>query len=382
MKKYEASTDPQERTKLLNEVQAYLLDNYLIIPVLRQAFINCLGPRIANKAEDIEGAIPQYVYIGPYEDVELKARRLVVRTYILRRLGYSAISLFLLSMTIFFLIRATGDPASLMVGPGGRPEDMERTRDEWGLDRSWPSSTWLRANLARGDFGDVVPVPLLRPGPLRRAAAVLAPARLGRAADLAADRHPAGIITAVKVDTALGHGLQGHRDAGPVDPGLLRGPADDHRVRGGLALAPGGRAPGTIPHLVMPSLALGWYFAASMLRLTRLGMLEVLDSEYVKLARLKGVPERVVIAKHAFKNALIPVLTLAGINFVVMVNVAVIIETIFAWPGIGRLLFEGIQTARLPGGAGVVIMAGLMIRDRQPVRRPALRPDRPANSVP
>ena len=90
-------------------------------------------------------------------------------------------------------------------------------------------------------------------------------------------------------------------------------------------------------------------------------MLEVLDSEYVKLARLKGVPEKVVIVKHAFKNALIPVLTLAGINFVIMVNVAVIIETIFAWPGIGRLLFEGIQNRDFPVVQGVVILAGLMI---------------------
>jgi peptide/nickel transport system substrate-binding protein len=73
MKKYEASIDAAERTKILNDVQAYLLDQYLIIPVLRQAFINCLGPRIANKAEEIDGAIPQYVYLGPYEDVELKA---------------------------------------------------------------------------------------------------------------------------------------------------------------------------------------------------------------------------------------------------------------------------------------------------------------------
>jgi peptide/nickel transport system permease protein len=73
------------------------------------------------------------------------------------------------------------------------------------------------------------------------------------------------------------------------------------------------------------------------------------------------VPENVVIAKHAFKNALIPVLTLAGINFVVMVNVAVIIETIFAWPGIGRLLFEGIQNRDFPVVQGVVILAGVMI---------------------
>ena len=118
---------------------------------------------------------------------------------------------------------------------------------------------------------------------------------------------------------------------------------------------------GTPLHLVMPSMALGWYFAASMLRLTRSSMLEVLDSEFVKLARLKGVPERVVIVKHAFKNALIPVMTLAGINFVIMVNVAVIIETIFAWPGIGRLLFEGISLRDFPIVQGVVVMAGVMI---------------------
>jgi peptide/nickel transport system permease protein len=73
------------------------------------------------------------------------------------------------------------------------------------------------------------------------------------------------------------------------------------------------------------------------------------------------VPEKIVIAKHAFKNALIPVLTLAGINFVIMINVAVIIETIFAWPGIGRLLFEGIQNRDFPVVQGVVVLAGVMI---------------------
>ena len=90
-------------------------------------------------------------------------------------------------------------------------------------------------------------------------------------------------------------------------------------------------------------------------------MLEVLDSEYIKLARLKGLPETVVIVKHAFRNALIPVLTLAGINLVIMVNVAVIIETIFAWPGIGRLLYEGISFRDFPVVQGLVVMAGGMI---------------------
>src|SRR5262245_40334823 len=111
----------------------------------------------------------------------------------------------------------------------------------------------------------------------------------------------------------------------------------------------------------MPALALGWYFAASLLRLTRSSMLEVMRSEYIKLARLKGLPGYVVIAKHGFKNALVPVLTLAGVNLVVMVNAAVIIEVVFAWPGIGRLLFEGIFQRDFPLGQGIVVLAGGMI---------------------
>ena len=90
-------------------------------------------------------------------------------------------------------------------------------------------------------------------------------------------------------------------------------------------------------------------------------MLEVLDSEYIKLARLKGLPDRVVIVKHAFRNALIPVLTLAGINLVIMINVAVIIESIFGWPGIGRLLYEGISFRDFPVVQGLVVLAGAMI---------------------
>jgi peptide/nickel transport system permease protein len=106
---------------------------------------------------------------------------------------------------------------------------------------------------------------------------------------------------------------------------------------------------------------LGWYFAASLLRLTRSSMLEVLRSEYIKLARLKGLPSVVVIAMHAFKNALIPVITLAGVNLVIMINAAVIIEVIFAWPGIGRLLYEGIFQRDFPLVQGIVLLAGMMI---------------------
>jgi len=118
---------------------------------------------------------------------------------------------------------------------------------------------------------------------------------------------------------------------------------------------------GSVSHIVMPAFALGWYFAAAHMRLTRSSMLEVLGSEYVKLARLKGLPEALVITKHAFKNALIPVLTLAGINLVIMVNVAVVVETVFAWPGIGRLMYEGITFRDFPIVQATVLLSGAMI---------------------
>ena len=150
---------------------------------------------------------------------------------------------------------------------------------------------------------------------------------------------PAGIVSAVRVNSVWDHVGKIIAMLG-LSVRLLARAGDDPGVLGLAAVAADQRAGGW-RNLVMPSVALGWYFAASLLRLTRSSMLEVLRSEYIKLARLKGLPAFAVIAMHAFKNALIPVLTLAGINFVIMLNAAVIIEVIFAWPGIGRLLYEG-----------------------------------------
>jgi ABC-type dipeptide/oligopeptide/nickel transport system permease component len=118
---------------------------------------------------------------------------------------------------------------------------------------------------------------------------------------------------------------------------------------------------GTFLHILMPAFSLGWVFTAAHMRMTRSAMLEVLGSEYVKLARIKGLSERLVIGKHAFKNAIIPVLTLAGINLVLMVNVAVVVESVFAWPGIGRLLYEGIAFRDFPVVQTTVLLGGVMI---------------------
>jgi peptide/nickel transport system permease protein len=284
-----------------------------------------------------------------------------MRTYVATRLAYSLISLFLLSVTIFLVIRTTGDPAMMLVGPGGRPEDMQRVRVEWGLDRSWPEQYLsFVGNVLHGDLGVSFQY--------RMSVRDLYFDRLPNSLQLAAAGFlvslligiPLGIITAVKVDTFWDTACKVVAMLGLSIPGFFVGLVMIIVFAVGLRWLPAAGS-GTWQHVVMPALALGWYFAASMLRLTRSSMLEVLGSEYVKLARLKGVPEKLVIVKHAFKNALIPVLTLAGINFVIMVNVGVIIETIFAWPGIGRLLYEGISLRDFPLVQGVVVMAGTMI---------------------
>ena len=111
----------------------------------------------------------------------------------------------------------------------------------------------------------------------------------------------------------------------------------------------------------MPAFALGWYFSGSIVRITRSSMLDVLGTEYIKLARLKGLPEWGVMAKHALKNAMIPVLTLAGLNLVIMVNVAIAIEVVFNWPGVGQLLFDGMSNRDFPMVQGIVLMSGVMI---------------------
>jgi len=112
---------------------------------------------------------------------------------------------------------------------------------------------------------------------------------------------------------------------------------------------------------VLPGFTLGWFVVAGMMRLLRSGMLEVLDSEYVKLARMKGVVEQRVVWVHALKNALIPVVTFAGIYFSILVTTAIVVETVFAWPGLGRLAYEGITGRDFPVIQAVVLTTAAIV---------------------
>jgi peptide/nickel transport system permease protein len=284
-----------------------------------------------------------------------------MKRYVVKRAGYAFISLFLLSVTIFLFIRVTGDPAVLLVEPGASKDDLDLIRKQLGLDQPlWTQYTSFMSSILRGDFGNsfYYRTPVLELY-LSRLPHSLALAGAAMVFSLAIGI-PTGIIAAVRVNGWWDSAGKIFALLGLSLPAFWVGLVLILVFSVYLGWLPSSGA-GTWAHLVMPAISLGWVFAAAHMRLTRSSMLEVLGSEYIKLARIKGLPEALVIAKHGLKNALIPVLTLAGINLVLMVNVAVIVETVFAWPGIGRLLYEGITFRDFPVVQATVILGGAMI---------------------
>src|SRR3989454_1615481 len=284
-----------------------------------------------------------------------------MKKYIVKRLGLALISLFLLSITIFLLMRITGDPAVLLAEPGASAADLDAIRQQFGLDRPiWVQYVSFITHVLRGDFGqsfyyrtDVFELYLSRlPASLLLASAAMAFSLLVGI--------PSGILAAVRVNQWPDGVGKIFALLGLSMPSFWVGLILILFFSVYLGWLPSSGS-GTVLHLVMPAFALGWVFAAAHMRLTRSSMLEVLGSEYVKLARLKGLPEALVITKHAFKNALIPVITLAGINLVIMVNSAIVVETVFAWPGVGRLLYEGIAFRDFPIVQANILMSGTMI---------------------
>src|ERR1700712_1927362 len=284
-----------------------------------------------------------------------------MQQYIVRRVGYSFLSLFLLSLTIFLFVRLTGDPASLMAEPGASAADLAAIRVQFGLDQPlWVQYWHFIASFVRGDLGDsfYYRTPVLElyfqrlPNSLLLAGAAMTFSLLIGI--------PSGVLAAVNVGRLWDSVGKVFALLGLSLPSFWVALVMILFFAVYLGWLPSSGS-GTIWHLLMPAFALGWYFAAAHMRLTRSSMLDVLGSEYVKLARLKGLPERLVIGKHAFKNALLPVVTLAGINLVVMINVAVVVETVFAWPGVGRLLYEGITFRDFPIVQGIVVIGGAMI---------------------
>ena len=281
--------------------------------------------------------------------------------FVLFRLVQSLVALAILSVVVFVLARATGDPLHMILPMSATAEDYDNARKYLGLDRPYVEQYLSFVGRALvGDFGTSLrarrPVlDLLRdrlPGSLK-----LATFAMGVSLALA---FPLGIMAAVKKGTTLDRTAQVVSVLGQSLPTFWVAIVLVEVVAGRLQWLPAGGNEGFTSY-ILPGFTLGWFVVAGLMRLLRSGMLEVLDSEYVKLARLKGVTERRVVWVHALRNALVPVVTFAGIYFAILVTTAIVVETVFAWPGLGRLAYDGITSRDFPVIQAVVLTTAAIV---------------------
>ena len=285
-----------------------------------------------------------------------------MKRYIIRRLLWGIVVVWLVSVLIFLAGRIGPDPVLIMAEPGAKEEYLDALRKRFGLDRSLPVQYVVFISKAvRGDFGESlyfgVPVSEMIRERFPASLELIAAAQLISLAIgvwggvLAATGRSKWIKGLVRILALLGLSLPNFWIA------LLLLLVFSVHLK---VLPSTGR--GGFDHLVMPAFALGWYFCAGYLRLTHSSLLEVLNREYISLARIKGLPERMVVGKHALKNGIIPVVTLAGMILVVMVSGTVAVETVFNWPGLGFLLFQAAAHRDFNTVQAVVlIISGMMV---------------------
>ena len=271
-----------------------------------------------------------------------------MQRYILRRLYQGLIVLFGISIIVFGLIRLSGDPTTLLAGPGADAEQIEQYRELLGLNEPIYVQYWVFiSGVVQGDFGESIKwgKPTLYVFMKRLPNTLLL--ALGASIWAYLIGLVVGLLSAVKVGTWFDNFGKAFALLGQALPtfwlGLMLILIFSVTLRWLPTSGMGG-----VKHLLMPSFTLGWFFSAAITRMTRSAMLDVLDSEYIKMARIKGVPEKRVILRHAFKNASIPVITLGSMQLVFMVMGTVITEFVFNWPGVGRLVVDSIQSRDYP----------------------------------
>ena len=278
-------------------------------------------------------------------------------TYLLRRILIAVPTLLGVVLLVFLMVRlAPGDPAILLAGEFATPETLEAIRTRYGLDRPLPEQFALYLGaLLQGDLGESARSrrPVLEelktyfPNTVVLATAAILVAL--------ATGIPLGILAALRQGSWLDLGVMVLALLGVSMPvfwfGLLAILIFSVEL-GWFPVA----GKGTLAHLVLPAVTLGINAPALLARMTRGTLVEVLSQDYIRTARAKGLAERVVIFKHALRNALIPVVTVAGLEFGSLLAGAVITETIFAWPGLGQLLVGSILSRDYPVVQGAVLL--------------------------
>jgi ABC-type dipeptide/oligopeptide/nickel transport system permease component len=277
--------------------------------------------------------------------------------YLVLRLLYALPALWLIVTMVFLLAHIVpGDPVQQMLGEGARAEDLQQLRHTLGLDM--PIGAQYRhylAGIAHGDLGESFRFqqPVMRvilshyPATLELAfVALLVCAAVGI---------PAGLLAAENPGTLADHAVSAFTLLGLSVPNFALGPVlilVFSVILGWLPVS--GR--GGPSHLILPAITLGAGLAAILTRMVRISVIEQLSSDYVRTARAKGLSPAAVLFRHAFRNALIPILTILGLQFGTLLAGAIVTETIFSWPGIGRLAVQAIGARDYPLLQGCILL--------------------------
>ncbi|HEV8533827.1 MAG TPA: ABC transporter permease, partial [Methylomirabilota bacterium] len=256
------------------------------------------------------------------------------------RLARAFVALWLVSTVVFVVMRLSGDPVPLLLPPDAPRSEIFRVRTELGLDRPLIVQYGIfLVNVARGDFGRSIhfrqPAMTVVAGYLP-ASLELALTAFVLAAIIAV---PVGLVSAIRRNTLVDHVAMGVALVGQSAPTFFLGILLILVLSLQAGLFPtSGR--GDWRHLVLPGITLGAFAMASIARLTRSAVLEVLRADFVRTARAKGVSETLVVGKHTLRNAALPIITITGLQLGQLLAGAVVTETVFAWPGIGRLAIQ------------------------------------------
>ena len=285
-----------------------------------------------------------------------------MRRYILKRILLGIVTLIGVSMIIFIAARLSGDVALLLAPQDATDAEVQSIRVRLGLDKPIPVQYYVFIkNAIRGDFGESIRY--------KRPAVEVVMSRLTATVELVGTSFFIAIIIGILLGTTSATRRGSWLDQsgklfalfGQAMPGFWVGIMAILVFSVTLGLLPtSGR--GGISHLILPASSMAWYSIASTMRVTRSSMLDVLDSEYIKMARSKGAPEGLVVWKHALKNALIPVVGLGGMQLANIIGGAVIIESIFSWPGLGSLIVDAVYSRDYPlVQAGVFFISAFLI---------------------
>jgi peptide/nickel transport system permease protein len=283
------------------------------------------------------------------------------KNYFIRRLLQLVPVLFIISFIVFSLVHVAGDPVALMLPEDATEQDRNELRAAMGLDKPFLVQYGIYVmNLLKGDFGDsfryneaALPIVLERlPATLELAIASMIVATI-----LAI---PLGIWSATKQNSFFDLFATGGSVLGKAMPNFWLGIMLVLILAVNYQIFPvSGR--GTVAHLVLPAITLGTSIAAEMTRLIRSSMLDILHQDYVRTAKSKGLRDSIVIYKHAFRNSLIPVVTIMALQTSTLVGGTLITETVFSWPGLGQLLVQAVNARDMAIVQAAVFVIAFMV---------------------